>query len=77
MPGDALDPLRATWSDTFNEEPAKSRAPALFRIDADVAITDARTYQAFCKQTDCAPPAPVICLHLGHYSGPGPGYGVT
>ena len=64
MPGDASEPLRATWSDAFNEEPPKSRTPLLFRVDADVAITEARTYQAFCKQADCAPPGPVICLHL-------------
>lgn len=63
MPGDALEPLRATWRDTFNEEPPKSRTPLLFRVDAEVGITGARTYQTVCKQTVCAPPTPVICLH--------------
>ena len=63
MPGDALAPLRATWSDAYNEEPPKSLTPLLFRVDADVAITEARTYQPVCKQSICAPPTQVICLH--------------
>ena len=58
-----MEPLRATWSDALNEEPPKSRTPLLFRVDGDVAITDARMHQTACKQTVCAPPTPLICLH--------------
>ena len=63
LPGDDLDPLRATWSDAFNDEPPKSQTPLLFRVDADVGIADARTYQACCQGRGCNPPARVICLH--------------
>lgn len=63
LSGDDLDPLRATWSDAFNDEPPKSQTPLLFRVDADVGIEDARTYQACCQGRACNPPARVICLH--------------
>jgi len=76
MPGEALEPLRATWSDAFNEEPPKSGTPLLFRVDTDLGITDARTYQGFCKGEPCAPSQGVICLHLASYRDPGPQYGL-
>jgi hypothetical protein len=72
MPGDSLPPLQVTWSDAFNDEPPKSKTPLLFRVDADIGLRDARTFQGFCKGGKCAPPADVTCLHLTKYTDPSP-----
>ena len=65
-------PLQATWSDAFNDEPPKSKTQLLFRVDADIRLRDARTFQGFCKGGKCAPPAGVTCLHLTNYTDPSP-----
>ncbi|HVQ18433.1 MAG TPA: hypothetical protein VMT27_05275 [Actinomycetes bacterium] len=47
-PGDDLEPLVATWSDAFCDEPPKSRTPLLFRVDAAVGIRNGCDCTGYC-----------------------------
>jgi hypothetical protein len=66
----ATDPgiLHVTWSDSFNEEPPRSRTPLLFRVDEAVGILRGLHYQGYCAAGE--PPGERICLHLPVYSDP-------
>ena len=69
-----LEPLRATWRDTFNEEPPKSRTPLLFRVDAEVGITGARYVPDRLQANRLRPADPghlPPLLGLGHHMDPG------